>query len=165
MGILGAGKTSIATLLSKELGYDCIELDDYILEKTSFKSVKEAYQAGKSLWKEAEIQATKELSKKDNMVIVCGGAMVENNLNILYFQENADVKIIYLQTRPKVLTNRLVKLYNEFKKAGPHEVLERMEKYYDRRNMLYAQYADFVVNTEECTPEEAMQEILKKLKK
>lgn len=166
MGILGAGKTSIATLLAKELGYQCIELDDYILEKTSFKTVKEAYQAGKSLWKEEELKATKELSKKDNIVIVCGGAMVENNLNIIYFQENAkDLKVVYLQTRPKILTNRLVKIYNEFEKAGPHEVLKRMEKYYDRRNILYEQYADFVVNTEDCTPEEAMQEVLKKLKK
>lgn len=166
MGILGAGKTSVSALLAKHLDYTCIELDDYILAKTSFKTVKEAYQSGKSLWKEEELKATKELSTKDNMVIVCGGAMVENNLNIIYFQENAkDLKIIYLQTRPKILTNRLVKLYNEFEKAGPHEVLKRMEKYYDRRNILYEQYADYVVNTEDCTPEEAMQEVLKKIKK
>lgn len=165
MGILGAGKTSVSTLLSKELGYTCIELDDYILEKTGFKSVKDAYQESMTKWKEKELEACKELSKKDNIVVVAGGAMVENNLNILYFKENAqDLKIIYLETRPKVLTNRLVKLYGEFEKAGPHEVLKRMEKYYERRGMLYAQYADFKVNTEECTPEEATQEILRKLK-
>ena len=165
-GILGAGKTSISALLSKELGYTCIELDDYVLAKTGCKSVKEAYQHSVSAWKEKELEATKELSRKDNMVVVAGGAMVENNLNILYFEENAkDLVIIYLETRPKVLTNRLMKLYHEFEKAGPHTVLKRMEKYYERRGMLYAQYADFKINTDDCTPEEATQEILKKLKK
>ena len=165
MGILGAGKSSIASLLSKELGYECLEIDDYILDQTGFKSVKEAYQEGKSHWKEKELEVSKELSKRDNIVIVSGGAFVENNLNILYFKENSkDLKIVYLQTRPKILTNRLVKLYSEFKKAGPHEVLKRMEKHYERRSILYDQYADIVVNTEESTPEEATQEILKKLR-
>ncbi|CAN5193532.1 shikimate kinase [soil metagenome] len=166
MGILGSGKTSIATLLSKGLNYKCIELDDYVLAKTQYKSVGEAYEDKKSLWKEKELESTKELSIKDNMVIVCGGAMVENNLNILYFQENCqDLAIIYLQTRPKTLTQRLTKLYDEFRKSSPNTVLKRMEKYYDRRNILYHQYADFIVNTEESTPEEATQEIMKKLKK
>src|SRR5690606_10026858 len=127
VGILGAGKSSIGTLLAQELGYKCIELDDYILAKTSFKSVKEAYQEGKSVWKEKELEATKELSKQDNIVVVCGGAMVENNLNILYFQEHSkELTIIYLQTRPKKLTERLVRLYGEFQKDGPNMVLQRM---------------------------------------
>lgn len=165
MGILGAGKTSIATLLARELGYKCIELDDYILDKTPFKSVKEAYQESKSLWKEKELESTKELSHQDNIVVVSGGAMVENNLNILYFQENCtDLKLIYLQTRPKKLTDRLIKLYGEFQKAGPSAVLKSMEKHYERRGMLYEQYADFIINTEDSTPEEATQEIMKKLK-
>ncbi len=166
MGILGAGKTSIGSLLSKQLGYNCIELDDYILDKTSFKTVKEAYHDGKSLWKEKELESTKELSHKDNLVVVSGGAMVENNLNILYFQENCkNLKIIYLRSSPKKLTNRLIKLYDEFQKTGPSAVLKSMEKHYERRGMLYEQYSDYIINTEDSTPEEATQEILKKLGK
>ena len=164
-GILGSGKTSIATVLTEKLGYECVELDDLILKKTGFKSVGEAYESSLAGWKEKELETTKELSARDNMVIVCGGALIENNLNVLYFQEkNKNVKIIYLKTRPDILSERLVKLYDEFKKVGPKAVLKKMGTYYDKRNNLYEQYADLIVNTEDSTPEEAADEIMKKLK-
>ena len=90
---------------------------------------------------------------------------IENNLNVLYFQEkNKNVKIIYLKTRPDILSERLVKLYDEFKKVGSKAVLKKMGTYYDKRNNLYEQYADLIVNTEDSTPEEAADEIMKKLK-
>lgn len=164
VGLLGAGKTSIATLLSKELKYECIELDDYILSKTKFNSVSEAYNGKVSLWKEKELESTKELSQKDNTVITFGGATLENNLNLLYFKESGkDIKVIYLETKPEILTERLINLYDEFKKEGPKYVLKSMERYYTKRDMMYREHADMVINTEDSTPEEATQEILEKL--
>ncbi|HRN71231.1 MAG TPA: shikimate kinase [Candidatus Woesebacteria bacterium] len=166
IGLLGSGKTSIATLLAKKLGFVCIELEDYVLDKTPFKTITEAYNNKISIWKETELEATKELSKKDDAVIILGGATVENNLNILYFKENSpDLKIVYLETKPQVLTDRLVHLYDEFKKEGPKLVLKTMEKHYKKRDMLYREYADLVINTEDSTPEEATDEILEKLNK
>ncbi len=166
IGLLGAGKTSVATVLSKKLRYECVELDDLVLGKTTFKTVAEAYKDKISVWKEKELETTKELSKKDNMVVIFGGATVENNLNILYFKENTpEVKVVYLETRPEVLTERLVNLYSEFKKDGPNIVLKTMERHYSKRDMLYREYADIVVNTEDSTPEEASDEIMAKIKK
>lgn len=164
IGPLGSGKTSIGTLLAKHLNYDCIELDDYVLKKTSHSSVKDAYNESIIAWKEKELEATKELSKKDNVVIIFGGATLENHLNVLYFKENAkDLKIIYLETKPEVLSERLIELYDEFKKEGPQYVLKTMEKHYKKRDMLYREHADLIINTEDSTPEETSAEIIQQL--
>lgn len=164
VGLLGAGKTSIATFLAEKLQMECFELDDYVLKMTGFDSATDAYNSKVSLWKEKELEATKELSKKDNVVVSFGGATLENNLNLLYFKENApSLKVVYLETKPQILTERLVSLYDEFKKEGPKHVLRTMEKHYKKRDMLYREHADLIVNTEDSTPEEAGLEIIQQL--
>lgn len=165
LGILGSGKTSIGTLLAQELGYTFVELDDIILKKNNFESVAEVYNKRMSLWKEKELEVMQELSQGDNQVIACGGAIVENMLNILYFKESsAPLTVIYLQTKPETLSDRLIKDYDQFKKEGPKHVLGKMTQHFEHRNGLFLHAADHVVNTDDEMPEDVCEKITKLLK-
>lgn len=165
IGILGSGKTSIGKLLAQRLRYGCIEFDDLVLEKMGCESVIEAYDQDAVEWMRCEIDAVKELESSENAVLIATDTLAENPPVLGLLRNISDhLLIIYLHTSPRRLTDRLVQLNHTFNKAGPMKVLRQMEKHYERRNTIYQELADFVVTTDESTPEEACEEILGMLK-
>ena len=97
LGLMGSGKSTIGKLLAEHFGYKFHEMDHLVLEQSGFNSVSEVYEHRMSLWKESELEVSKELSKKENLVIAASGGLSENQLNILYFQENCKhLEIVFL---------------------------------------------------------------------
>lgn len=165
LGFVGAGRTSIGQRLAKKLDAKCIELDELVLACTGYNTIGEVYDKKPSLWKECQIELTKDLSSKENLVIACSGDIVENDLNMQYFRENAkDLCIIYLKAQPEILSQRLINLYEDMNKKGTAKVLSSIKKHYKRRDELYAYYAGITFETDKCTPEESAHELIKLLK-
>lgn len=166
LGFLGSGRTSVSTLLAKEMGYSFIEMDDVILEKTGYDNVNEAYEKEVTRWKEMELETCKELSYKDNIIIASTGALVENELNITYFRNRKTPFVaVYLKTSKQELTKRLIALYEGLSQYNPRMVLKRMSSHFDRRDQLYNHFSDIVVETDNQTPEDTCRNIQAKLKK
>lgn len=95
-GLMGSGKTTIGTILSKKINYDFIDMDDFIVE-ISGKTVQELFEVGENHFREWETEACIRLSTRNKTVIASGGGVVKNKENMKCFYDNS---IILFLDRP-----------------------------------------------------------------
>ena len=166
LGLMGSGKTSSGRLLAQKLELKFVEMDLLILEKTGFNSVSEVYEHRMSLWKEAEMEVSKELSKQQNIVIATSGALAENQINLLYFQENCKhLEIIHLEVEVEEAEKRLLNSNDHtFAESEKEKIKRNLEKMAFKRNFLNKLYATASVETTLINSEQTMDEILKVLR-
>ncbi|MGL5353121.1 MAG: shikimate kinase, partial [Clostridium sp.] len=138
IGMPGCGKTTIGKLLSKELNYNFIDMDKYIVD-ISGETIKSLFDKGEENFRNFESRACDELSLKKNSVISSGGGVVKRKKNIDLFENESIIifidrpieKIIGdvdTETRP-LLANGKEKLY----------------KLFEERYELYKQYSNITV--------------------
>lgn len=162
LGTIGSGKSTIGARLAQLLGYRFVELDDLVLEHTGFASIDEVYKHKASLWKECELEISKDMSLDDDQVIACGGGFADNALNILYFQEHNPVYAIYLHTSPETLSRRL--LSNMDQERMEHlELTDKMSELYLKRDGIYRLHANAVVETNDREVKDVVREIRDRL--
>lgn len=159
-GFMGAGKSTVGQIIAEKLGYQFVEFDKKVLEKTGFESIAKVYANKKSLWKEIELEVSRELSKEKNLVIACGGGFFDNDLNVLYFKENAEnLKIIYLKADAETLATRNGKvLKNDIETV---RIKKNIELIFLKRDLLYSEFSDITVETSEKDPVEIAELLIK----
>ena len=113
-GLTASGKTTVGRILAKSLSADFIDLDERIAEKEglSVRSFYEKY--GKKVFQEIEEKTLKEcLELQSNiakfLIISSGGGLVENINACAILKEKSNVSIFFLDNKPKILFNRLLK--------------------------------------------------------
>tara|TARA_B100001121_G_scaffold300535_1_gene310498 strand:- start:1588 stop:2112 length:525 start_codon:yes stop_codon:yes gene_type:complete len=78
LGMMGSGKTSIGTMVSKKLGLDFYDVDQSI-EKEQNLSVSKIFKInGEKFFRQLEEKTTLNILKKDNIVISLGGGAFLN---------------------------------------------------------------------------------------
>lgn len=146
IGNMGSGKSSIGMALAKILHMKFVELDDLVLRHTGFPTVEQVYAHRKSLWKECELEISKDLSVEDNNIIACGGGFIENELNVTYFTEHSpDLRIFYIHARPEIVAKRIHALSpgKKFK-----DVLLQTQNLYAKRDILCRMHANHIIENE-----------------
>ncbi len=137
-GMPGCGKSTIGSMLSKYLGMNFIDMDDYI-EKHEQKSIKEMFSISEEFFRDAESRYAKELGKLNSHIIATGGGIVKRKENIEYLKDNSIIIFINrpvesilmdieTDTRP-LLAEGKVKIY----------------KLYEERIELYKKYCDIEI--------------------
>ncbi len=164
LGIMGSGKTSVGERLAALLSYQFIELDEMILEHGGFKPGEDPYTHKQSYWRECELEISKDVSLDEDQVIATGGGFAENDLNLLYFKEHGEVMTVYLHASPETLSNRFLGILDK-ESIARHELTDKMNVLYDRRDKSYRVRADLVVDTDKKTVQEVVKEISQFLKK
>jgi shikimate kinase len=145
IGTVGSGKTSIGFTLATMLKMKVIELDTLVLKHTGYSRIEDVYKYRVSLWKECELEISKDVSLEDNTVFICGGGFVENELNFTYFREHSRrLFTIYIHSTPQTIANRLKKITNN----KDVKIDDRIKKIYEKRDLLCRLHADFVVENE-----------------
>lgn len=71
IGMPGAGKTTIGRKLSKALGRPVLDADDKVVEQTG-RTIKDLFQEGEDVFREAETEAVKTLAAMDGIIIPAG---------------------------------------------------------------------------------------------
>lgn len=154
---MGSGKTTIAKLLAKKLNMERIDMDEMIIKKSNRKSDKEIFEKdGEIAFREIEITVAKELRDKDNVIIATGGGVVMNKIILDYLRENSTV--IFLKNAFETAHKRISKnpppLFRDTEKA---------KALYALRLPLYEYYANMIIETDNRTPEEVVEEVIKYL--
>ena len=78
VGMMGAGKTTIGKLLSNKLGYDFVDLDKIIEEKSGVKINTIFEIEGEAGFREREFQVLRDSIEKEKVIISTGGGIVTN---------------------------------------------------------------------------------------
>ena len=164
LGLVGSGRTSIGHCLADELSYEFVEMEEAVMKKCGAKTFEEAYDGHLTNWKEKELEASREISLKDNLVIAASNTWIDNDLNLHYFKENAlELQVVYLRTKPEVLTQRLSSLNKSLKNDSGKRIIEKIKEIHRWRDVLFSDYSDFAIDTDDLMPEEASKMILKKI--
>ena len=80
LGMMGSGKSSLGSLISKKLNLDFYDTDNIIEKKTGMKIAKIFKEKGEFFFRRVEEKISLEILKKDNIVIALGGGAFINRV-------------------------------------------------------------------------------------
>ena len=162
-GFMGVGKTTIGSILAEKLGYCFIDVDKEI-ERETGKSINEIFKLhGEAFFRKLESEIIRELSKKDRLVIACGGGLVLNKINIDRLRESSE--IVYLTASPEVILKRTSS------KKGQRPLLEvekpalTISEMLGFRKPFYERAADVTIDTSRLNIDAVARQIIDKLGK
>ncbi|MGC4376543.1 shikimate kinase [Fictibacillus sp. Mic-4] len=153
-GFMGAGKTTIGTVLGEKLSVPVIDTDHYI-EEWKGKRIADIFgQEGEHAFRQYETEALLLLPKADAVIMTGGGLpLKEANREMM----NAAGTIVYLHCDFEVIVKRLEEdqtrpLFNKHRK-------EEMRALYEARRPAYEQ-CHFTLDVSVLTPVEAADSII-----
>lgn len=142
IGMPGAGKTTIGRKLSKALGRPVLDADDKVVEQTG-RTIKDLFQEGEDVFRQAETEAVKTLAALDGIIISCGGGVVKRPENIAYLQQNG--KIFFLNRDLVAIAGSVDKVTRPLLNSAE----DRLAQLYKERLPLYLKYADYTIPVDE----------------
>lgn len=147
IGMPGCGKSTIASLLSENLGRKMVDADQEIV-KLAGKSIPDIFaQDGEEAFRKLETEVLSQLGKQSQLIIATGGGCVTRECNYPLLHQNSnifwltrDLDLLPTDGRPLSQTNRLADMY-------------------EVRKPLYQAFADYRIDNN-GDPEETIREII-----
>ena len=137
---MGSGKSHLGRKLSKYLGMQFVDMDNYI-EKRNYKTIPQIFaEEGEAEFRKKECKALEELSEFTDIVIATGGGApcFFDNIDLM----NNSGKTIYLNIDPKILAFRLMRSKTErplIKGKSKDELIKFIDESLKKRNVFYKQ--------------------------
>ncbi len=160
IGPMGAGKTTIGKQLALRLGYDFVDSDLEIQQRTGVSIPTIFDIEGEAGFRERERAMIDELTQTSNRVLATGGGAVLNENNRRHLGSRG--MVIYLHCRPKYQYERTRHDRNRplLQTDDPITILQTL---FSERDPLYRQLADIIVTTEKRPASAVLNEIMRKL--
>ena len=161
IGYRGSGKTTIAQLLSRQLGWDWEDADVEI-ELQAGKAIATIFaEAGETFFRDLEVAVVANLCQREKCVLALGGGAVlraENRRCLADCQA-----IIWLKASEETIFNRISadptssdRRPNLTNRGGRNEIQQLLAE----REPIYASCATLVVDTENKVPARIVEEII-----
>ena len=161
IGYRGTGKSPLASLLGRSLGWPVISLDAEIVRDAGMSIVDLVATRGWDYFRDLEQRLLASAVERAPRVIDCGGGVVERNANHDSLRRCAHV--IWLRACPEALAERLAHDQERPALTEGQTFLEEIGEVLKRRSPLYAKLATIVVDTEGSAPESLAATILNHL--
>jgi len=161
-GYMASGKTTIALLLSKAAGVSYKDLDE-IIEEGEGQSISALFEGkGEIGFRKIEHKVLKDALDRDESFVLSLGGGTPCYANNHQFLQRKDVISIYLKATVQTLTTRLRQ--SEHKRplldhVQPDELEDFIAKHLFDRSYYY-HHATHVVNVDNKTPEDIVNEIM-----
>ncbi len=150
IGMMGSGKTAVAELLAKHLGYRFLDTD-HLIEKATRRTINEIFaEVGEAEFRQLESQILSQVCAHTKLSVATGGGIVLRQENWSYLHHGL---IVWLDVPPEILYNRLTEDNTRplLQDINPKSKLRSL---LEQRQSLYAQ-ADLRISvSENQTPEE-----------
>lgn len=157
VGMRGAGKTTVGSILARSLKVPFYELDALIVKDTGL-SLREIFDLeGENYYRAVEERILERVLKKTPGVIAAGGGLVMNPNSLLRLKLHTFV--VWLQAAPETLIDRVQTGKDKRRLSAHPDVRKQLKAILDRRTPHYAQ-ADLVVNTTDKSAEAISKTIL-----
>jgi len=157
VGFMGAGKSTVAALLARDMDRPCIDLDDRIAEAAG-KPVSAIFaEEGEEAFRDAESAALQVLSDAEPSVVACGGGVVLRPENRALLKQLGTV--VYLEVTAGEALARIGDAETRPLLAGSSGTLAATSLL-SAREALYRSAADLKIDTVGRTPEQITGQIL-----
>ncbi len=137
----GCGKSTVGKKLSKEINYDYIDMDDYIVTKFG-ESISDIFARGEEEFRRYETTACMDLGKGKGTIISTGGGVVKIEGNMDFFTDDI---IIFINRSIEKIIESVDTKSRPLLKDG----VDMLYKLYDERINLYKKYANYEVDNNE----------------
>lgn len=156
IGMMGAGKSTVAGLLGARLGRRVVDTDDEI-ERWTGRSIPEIFEdEGEAAFRSYEAEVIAELARFEDLVISLGGGAVLSDANVAHFLLTG--VLLYLDVPPATLVERL-----EDSSAGRPllrgDLHERLTGLHAERDERYRGVCDARIDAEDA-PETVIERII-----
>lgn len=155
---MGAGKTTVGIQIADLTGRRWYDTDGIIVDRYGkISDIFEYY--GEAHFRRLETEIVKELVQKDDLIISTGGGLVLKSENNELLKENG--KIVFLRASLETLAKRLkVDGERPLLQTSTKNIRDRLSRLLKERLPVYESVADYIVDVDNKTPEEAAREIL-----
>ena len=161
IGFMGAGKSTIARTLQRELGFPLVEMDERIVQEQGM-SINDIFaQYGDAHFREIESQLVVDLGKQEPSIVSCGGGVVVRPENTQNMKKSG--RIVLLKASPETIFER-VKNSTDRPILNGHMNVEYIAELMEKRRALYEEAADITIQTDGKTREQICEEIIGKLR-
>ena len=161
IGFMGAGKSTIARTLQRELGFPLVEMDERIVQEQGM-SINDIFaQYGEAHFRESESQLVVDLGKQEPSIVSCGGGVVVRPENTQNMKKSG--RIVLLKASPETIFER-VKNSTDRPILNGHMNVEYIAELMEKRRALYEEAADITIQTDGKTREQICEEIIGKLR-
>ena len=160
IGMMGAGKSSVACCLQERTGLALLDTDEIVASKFGIPIPEIFAKHGEKKFREAEIEALRALAGPKQTIIVTGGGIVLRQENVEILRRMG--VIVWLDGNKETLFARASRQRNRplLQTRNPRRAFSQI---FDARRSLYADIADVRVNTSMLTDEEVAVAILCRL--
>lgn len=158
IGMPGSGKSTVARLLAKKLGYTFLDVDPLIVKKYHAPNLQAVLDSlGTGAFLDAEAEVISSLSC-ENTVLAPGGSAVLREKGALHLKSLGPV--VYLKPSVQALERRLGNLATRGVTLAPGQTLADLYAY---RSPYYEKYADVTIAGDQPRPEDTLALVLSAL--
>ncbi len=158
-GMMGCGKTAVAAAYSALYGVASVDTDAVIVSR--YGEINAIFkERGEQVFRDMETEVCKEVAASYcGAVIALGGGCVLRSQNVSVLKSSG--KIFYLRTQPQTIIKRLKGDSTRPLLQGGLE--ERVNSILAQRSAVYEGAADFIIDTDEYTPQQIAKLIRKQV--
>jgi shikimate kinase len=161
VGYRGAGKSSVAMLVAQRLGLEVIGMDAEIVSRAGKPVPEIVAEWGWSGFRDLEEAVCRDAAVRDGVVIDCGGGVVERGRNIEVLA--AAGAVFWLKARPDTIVARIGGDTQRPSLTGTKSFTDEVVEVLARREPLYAQVAQFAIDTDDLVPAQIADQIVSRL--
>lgn len=156
-GFMGAGKSTIGRLLALRLGWEFLDLDTHLENRTGAKIPELFARHGEAHFRRLESTALASALGRSDTVLALGGGTPEEITNRLLIEQTPDTLAVFLDAPFPMLFDRC--MLQEIDRPVLKDLVEAEHRFV-RRRPLYLRLARLTVDTSDLTPEQTVDTIL-----
>jgi shikimate kinase len=144
IGFMGSGKSSVGRLVAARLGFQFVDTDQLIVQKTGAQITEIFREHGEEFFRDEESRALESLQNQSGLVIATGGGIVVRESNVALLRNLGAV--VWLTANEEVIFDRVSRNSKRplVQTENPRETIRSLLAL---RNPLYAAAAQFTVES------------------
>ena len=162
IGYRGTGKSSVARILSKELGDPVLNMDDKVAEKAGMSIPQIVEKFGWNRFRDLESEITEQVSKLDDHIIDTGGGVILRDKNVKNLRKNS--KVFWLKADIPTIVKRIKHGRHRPSLTEEKSFVDEIEEVLIQRKEKYEEAADYIIDTSELSPSDVARKIVSLMK-
>ncbi len=158
VGYRGTGKSAVAELLAHALGLQTVSLDEQIQRQAGKPIPEIVAERGWPGFRDLEEEIVRTFSAQDNLVLDCGGGVIERPANIDVLRASGTV--VWLRAQPQTIVRRIEGDTQRPSLTGTKSFTEEVVEVLERRTPLYQQIAHWAVDTDQLSVNQVAEAIV-----
>jgi shikimate kinase len=159
IGYRGTGKSTVGRILAKHLGMRYLSMDREIEKKAGMTTPEIVEKFGWERFRDLESEVARELSSLDNIILDTGGGVIERPENIAALQAKATV--FWLKASAETVVARIQAGTQRPALTSGKSFTEEVAEVLERRTPIYQSAAHHQIDTDDCSPLQIADEILR----